>query len=90
MENETYKIRIEVRDLNNKLIKDDKGFKTTGIVLELKVASSLLERELTAIGNTLKAWMPDNKITVSANLFNSISQTYMEMAVFIENRFIKL
>lgn len=91
MKKETYSILIEVRDSNGKLIQDENGNKITGLKTELTCSNVILERELTAIGETLSALMPDRKITVEASLPNSISGTWMSMAEYrsSEKRFIE-
>jgi hypothetical protein len=89
---EKYAITVEVRDENHKLIKDEKGFNTTGIRFELEVKDEdQLEHRIKEIGNNLKVWMPNRNIDIDASVFNGISGTYMSMYGFYvnENRYVK-
>ena len=91
MEKETYNIAIEVRDEQGKLIKDEAGNKAFDIKLDLSIQPKFLEVGMKKIGQSLKAWMPNNKVSLKARLYNSISETWMTMASFYadENKFIK-
>ena len=87
-----YNIEIEVRDENDKIIKDNRGFKFTSISIDTSITDDkLLERQMYQLCETLKVWMPQNKINISASVFNTISGTWMIMYSYYgnEKRFIK-
>ena len=87
-----YIIEIEVRDSNGKIIFDERGFKFTSLQIDSSVTNeSLLERQMVHICETLKVWMPQNKIDIQASVLNSISGTWMCMYSYYgsEKRFIK-
>ena len=72
-----YSIWVKVRDKDGKLIPSDETTDNCRIRFELdelteKGVISLLK----STGKTLKAWMPDRKITLEAYVFDSISRCY--------------
>jgi len=88
---ENYKINIEVRDSEGKIILDDNGNKVTHITYDTKMLTSNMEFNLRQLANTLKAFMPDRQINIEVYVHNSISGTYMNMFSFYvnEDRFVK-
>ena len=88
---ENYTIRIEVCDENGKLILDENGNKQISIQYEVEMLTENMEFNLRRLSATLKAWMPNRNIEISAMVHNSISATYMTMFSFYakEDRFVK-
>ena len=88
---ENYKIRIEVRDENGKIIEDENGAKHIAIQYDVEMLTENMEYNLRSIHKSLKAWMPNRQITLEALVHNTISGTYMTMFSFYgtENRFVK-
>ena len=88
---EKYLIRIEVRDENGKLIKDENGTKHIAIQYDVEMLTDNMEFNLRSISKTLKAWMPNRQINLEALVHNKISGTYMVMFSYYvdENKFIK-
>jgi len=88
-----YKIDIEVRDSEGKIIHNEDGNKVLGLKynVELPENKFLIERELKELGISLKALMPTHQIEVSLNHFNNISGTYMTMYSYYvsEGRLVK-
>ena len=91
MKTERYKISIEVRDSEGKLIVDENGNKVTSISYDVDMLPDNMENNLTRLGTQLKALMPDRIINLDASVHNSISGTYMSMFSYYvnENRFVK-
>ncbi len=91
MEKETYRIRVDVRDENGKPILDKEGNKQPNIQFELSFTPDKAEHNLRDLSKSLKAWMPNNKINISASVLNNISNTYMHMfSLYVEeDRFVK-
>ncbi len=91
MNTENYSLNVDVRDSKGKIILDSEGNKHFSFKLNLNVSSEQLEREMIALGSTLNAWMPKNKINIDASVFNSISGTWMTMYSYYatEKRFVK-
>ncbi len=86
----THYMRIEVRDKNGKLIKDENGSVRSTLNI------NILEHELVAIENimrshkkTLQAWMPENKITIEVGYRDSISGTHPVLFCLTEDKFYK-
>lgn len=73
-----YTLWLRVRDKDGKLIQSDETTDNYRISFDL---DELTEKEVISLlkstGKTLKAWMPDRKITLEAYVFNTISRTYM-------------
>jgi multidrug efflux pump subunit AcrB len=90
MEKEIYNIEVEVRDENGKAILDDKGNKQLSVQFELSFTRDKAEHNLRQLVKSLKAWMPNNEINISASVFNEISGTYMNMfSLYVnEDRFV--
>lgn len=88
---ENYRIRIEVRDENGKLIEDENGTKQISIQYDVEMLTGNMEFNLRSLHKTLKTWMPNRKINLEALVHNRISGTYMTMFSFYgdEDRFIK-
>ena len=87
---ESYYMRIEVRDKNGKLIRDENGS------VRSTLNTSILEHEITVIENvmrshlkTLQAWMPENKITIEVGYRDSISKTHPVLFCLTEDKFSK-
>jgi hypothetical protein len=88
---EKYNISIEVRDSEGKMILNELGNKVHDISYDVEMLTSNMEFNLTHLAKTLKAFMPDRKITICVYVFNTISRTYMTMFSYYvnENKFIK-
>lgn len=71
--NEYYKIRVEVRDKDLKIIEDSKGFKQIELKFEWFVRSvDHMEWLMRDLHRTLKAWMPENQIWIEAGIMGGI------------------
>ena len=72
-----YSFCVKVRDKDGKLIPSDETTDNYRISFNL---SELTDKQVISLlkstGKTLKAWMPDRKITLEAYVFDSISRTY--------------
>lgn len=72
-----YSFWVKVRDKDGKLIPSDETTDNTRISFYL---DELTEKQVISLlkstGKTLKAWMPDRKITLEAYVLDSISRTY--------------
>lgn len=90
MDKENYNIRIEVRDINGVLVINEAGDKKIDISnVSMLVKPEYINKELRKIVDTMSVWTNgERNIEVTASLFNSISETYMEMAkeVYIATR----
>ena len=88
---EKYKINIEVRDSEGKIILDDNGNKVTHISYDTEMLTSNMEFNLRHLAKSLKAFMPDRQINIEVYVHNTISGTYMNMFSFYvsEDRFVK-
>jgi hypothetical protein len=88
---ENYKINIEVRDSEGKIILDENDNKCLSLSYETEMLTSNMEFNLHQLANTLKAFMPDRQINIEVYVHNTISGTYMNMFSFYvsEDRFIK-
>lgn len=88
---EKYKINIEVRDSEGKIILDDNGNKVTHISYDTEMLTSNMEFNLRHLAKSLKAFMPDRQINIEVYVHNFISGTYMNMFSFYvsEDRFVK-
>jgi len=87
---QSYYMRIEVRDKNGKLIRDENGN------VRPTLNTSILEHELPAIENimrshkkTLQAWMPERKITIEVGYRDSISKTHPVLFCLTDEKFSK-
>ena len=91
MKTERYKISIEVRDSEGKLIVDEDGNKVTSISYDVDMLPENMELNLTRLGKQLKALIPDRTINLDAMVHNTISGTYMTMFSYYvnESRFVK-
>lgn len=68
---------VRVRDKDGKLIPSDETTDNTRISFNLtELTDKQVISLLKSTGKTLKAWMPDRKITLEAYVFDSISRTY--------------
>jgi hypothetical protein len=87
-----YLVRIEVRDESGKIILDQDNNKVMGISYEVEMLESNVEANITRLAKEMKALMPNRKINIDFNHFNTISRTYMTMYSYYvdENRFVKL
>ncbi len=85
---EKYKINIEVRDGEGKIILDDNGNKVTHISFNVEMLTSEMEFNLRKLA---KLFTPDRQINIEVYVYNSISGTYMNMFSFYvnEGRFVK-
>jgi hypothetical protein len=88
---ENYKISIEVRDSEGKVINDSEGVKQLALSYDVEMLPSNMEFNLNQLARTLKAFMPDRQINIEVYIKNSISGTYMNMFSFYvdEKRFVK-
>ena len=88
---EKYKISIEVRDSEGKIINDSEGIKQLALSYDVEMLPSNMEFNLKHLARTLKAFMPDRQINIEVYVKNSISGTYMNMFSFYvdENKFVK-
>lgn len=69
---------VKVRDKDGKLIPSDEITDNYRISFNLaELTDKQLISLLKSTGKTLKAWMPDRKITLEAYVLDSISGTYM-------------
>jgi len=88
-----FHIEIKVRDKNGKIFRNEKGVKATSIDVEATVYTWVnLEWILKNLCRNIKTISPKGSdVNLSANIYNSISQTWMNMASYYgnENRFIK-
>lgn len=72
-----YSFCVKVRDKDGKLIPSDETTDNYRISFELsKLTEKQVISQLKSTGKTLKAWMPDRKITLEAYVLDSISRTY--------------
>lgn len=73
-----YSFCVEVRDKDGKLIPSDETTDNYRISFDLaKLTDKQVISLLKSTGKTLKAWMPDRKITLEAYVLESTSMTYM-------------
>lgn len=73
-----YSIWVKVRDKDGKLIPSDETTDNYRISFELdKLTYNQVISLLKSTGKTLKAWMPDRKITLEAYVWSSISEGYV-------------
>jgi hypothetical protein len=88
---DNYKIDIEVRDSEGKIIQDKNGNKYLSLSYNILMLTSDMELNLQHLANTLKVFMPDRQINIEVYVKNTISKTYMNMFSFYvnENRFVK-
>jgi hypothetical protein len=88
---EKYKVSIEVRDSNGKMILNELGNKVDNISYDVEMLTSNMESNLTRLAKNLKAFMPDRKINIEVYVHNKISGTYMNMFSYYvgENKFVK-
>jgi hypothetical protein len=91
MKTEKYWIKIEVRDSEGNMLRNENGNKVDDISYDVEMLPSNMEPNLTRLAITLKAFMPDRQINIGAYVHNSISGTYMNMFSYYvnENRFVK-
>lgn len=91
MNTDNYHFRVEVRDSEGKVIRDDKGNAQTVLSYEKIMWTANMEIELRQLAITLKTFMPDRNINIDVSVLNSISSTYMVMFSYYvnENRFVK-
>ena len=78
-ENKTkYSIWVKVRDKDGKLIPSDETTDNYRISFRLaELTDKQVISLLKSTGKTLKAWMPDRKITLEAYVLDSLSSSYM-------------
>lgn len=92
-EPETFLISLQVRDKDNKIFETENGIKVTEINFEKTVHTwEQLEYQMKILNKSFNAITPkDSKINLFANVFNSISNTFMCMASYYgsEERFVK-
>ena len=73
-----YSFWVKVRDKDGKLIPSDETTDNYRISFELdKLTYNQVISLLKSTGKTLKAWMPDRKITLEAYVWSSISGCYV-------------
>jgi len=73
-----YSFCVKVRDKDGKLIPSDETTDNFLISFNLaKLTDKQVISLLKSTGKTLKAWMPDRKITLEAYVLDSISRTNM-------------
>jgi hypothetical protein len=86
-----YKIDIEVRDSEGKIIRDENSNKYLSLSYNILMRTSDMELKLQHLANTLKVFMSDRQINIEVYVKNTISGTYMNMFSFYvnENRFVK-
>lgn len=86
-----YKIDIEVRDSEGKIIVDENCNKYLSLSYDILMRTSDMELKLQHLANTLKTFMPNRQINIEVYVKNTISGTYMNMFSFYvnENRFVK-
>lgn len=84
-------IRIEVRNNDGTIIRDSNGSKQTDLSYNTGIDERQIEHEVRYIHNTLKAWMPTNKIDIEVSQLNEDTRTYNLLYSFYgnENRFVK-
>jgi hypothetical protein len=88
-----YNVRLEIRNKEGKLFAHPRAGNFTGFQYEHCYKSyEAMEALMRLQHEELKMLMPGNEFTISASVYNSISQTYMEMAEFRgkHNQFIVL
>ena len=72
-----YSFNVKVRDKDGKLIPCDETTDNYRISFDLaELTDKQVISLLKSTGKTLKAWMPERKITVEASVLDSISRTY--------------
>lgn len=80
---EKFVICFEVRDSENRLIKDTTGEIQNRLSFDLEVKNyAQLKSFLKSYYTTLEAWMPENQIKIKAFVLSKISQTYIELFCF--------
>ena len=73
-----YSFWVKVRDKDGKLIPCDETTDNYRLNFELaKLTDKQVISLLKSTGKTLKAWMPDRKITLEAYVLDSLSSSYM-------------
>jgi hypothetical protein len=85
-----YSFSVKVRDKDGKLIPSDEKTDNYRISFDL---SELTDKQVISLlkstGKTLKAWMPDRKITLEAYIWNSISRTYTHLFSCYDDEVVK-
>lgn len=72
-----YSLFVKVRDKDGKLIPSDETTDNYRISFDLaELTDKQVISLLKSTGKTLKAWMPDRKITLEAYVLDSISRCY--------------
>lgn len=86
-----YWVKIEVRDSEGKMIRNELGNKVDDISYDVEMLPSNMEPNLSRLARTLKAFMPDRQINIEVYVHNQISGTYMNMFSYYvdEKRFVK-
>lgn len=75
-----YSLYVKVRDKDGKLIPSDETTDNYRISFDLaELTDKQVISLLKSTGKTLKAWMPDRKITLEAYVLDSISSSYMSL-----------
>lgn len=75
-----YSLFVKVRDKDGKLIPSDETTDNYRISFRLaELTDKQVISLLKSTGKTLKAWMPDRKITLEAYVLDSISSSYMSL-----------
>jgi hypothetical protein len=81
---------VKVRDKDGKLIPCDETTDNTRISFDLaELTDKQVISHLKSAGKTLKAWMPDRKITLDAYVLDSISETYMHLFSWYDDEVVK-
>jgi hypothetical protein len=92
-----YRINVDIRDSEGKVIRDKNGKKVLGLDWEATLhygehatEEEVLKRYLTIEGNKLQTLMPEKKIEVYASVFSEISNTFLVTGIYYisENRLI--
>lgn len=85
-----YSFVVKVRDKDGKLIPCDETTDNTRISFDLaELTDKQVISHLKSTGKTLKAWMPDRKITLEAYVLDSISETYMHLFSWYDDEVVK-
>jgi len=75
-----YSLDVKVRDKDGKLIPSDDTTDNYRVSFDL---ADLTDKQVISLlkstGKTLKAWIPDRKITLEAYVWNPISETYTHL-----------
>ena len=88
---ENYKVTIEARTKDFKLLRDDDGNNQSQLSFDIKINSGSEEKYLNQLAKTLKTWLPVNQLIIELSIYNNISQSYMCMySLYVNtNQFVK-